>query len=93
MSEEANEFPIDGELDLHIFKSDEVKSLVPEYLRECHLRQIYSVRIVHGKGTGKLRGVVHAILDKHPLVLDYRLGGSWGYTVVDLDPNADSNTL
>ena len=95
MSDEHHdeEFPIDGELDLHIFKPNEVKSLVPEYLRECHQRGIYSVRIIHGKGTGVLRGIVHSILEKHPLVADYRIGGSWGYTVADLDPNADSSEL
>ncbi len=95
MSEESanQDFPIDGVLDLHIFKPDEVKSLVPEYIRECHQRGIYSIRIIHGKGTGVLRGIVHAILDKHPLVSDYRIGGSWGYTVADLDPKADSSNL
>lgn len=92
-SDSEEEFPIDGELDLHIFKPNEVKSLVPEYLLECHNRGIYQVRIIHGKGTGVLRGIVHSILKDHPLVLDYRLGGSWGYTVADLDPQADTSNL
>lgn len=47
-----------------------------------------SVRIVHGKGTGKLRRAVHESLAKHPLVKSYRLGdygeGAYGATVVEL---------
>jgi DNA mismatch repair protein MutS2 len=47
-----------------------------------------SVRIVHGKGTGKLRRTVHESLAKHPLVKSYRLGdygeGDYGVTVVEL---------
>jgi DNA mismatch repair protein MutS2 len=47
-----------------------------------------SVRIVHGKGTGRLRHAVHESLAKHPLVESYRLGehgeGAYGATVVEL---------
>ena len=47
-----------------------------------------SVRIVHGKGTGKLRRAVHDSLAKHPLVKSYRLGdygeGDYGVTIVEL---------
>jgi DNA mismatch repair protein MutS2 len=44
------------------------------------------VRIVHGKGSGTLRKVVHQFLRDHPLVNSYRLGeqgeGGTGVTVV-----------
>jgi DNA mismatch repair protein MutS2 len=44
------------------------------------------VRIVHGKGTGALRKMVHQFLRDHPLVSSYRLGeqgeGGTGVTVV-----------
>jgi DNA mismatch repair protein MutS2 len=47
-----------------------------------------SVRIVHGKGAGKLRGAVHDSPAKHPLVKAYRLGdygeGDYGVTIVEL---------
>jgi DNA-nicking Smr family endonuclease len=82
------EIPIDGVLDLHTFAPAEVKSLVPEYLDECGRRGILHVRIIHGKGQGVLRRIVHAALERHPRVLRYALadgsGGSWGATVVEL---------
>ncbi|MRR38005.1 DNA mismatch repair protein MutS, partial [bacterium] len=58
------ELPIDGTLDLHAFRPGEVKDLVPDYLAACCERGIYSVRIIHGKGTGALRRTVHAVLER-----------------------------
>jgi dsDNA-specific endonuclease/ATPase MutS2 len=79
---------ITDELDLHTFHPREVKGLVADYLDECVARGFEQVRIVHGKGTGTLRAIVHAVLDRHPAVIDYRLGGegagSWGATLVRL---------
>ncbi|MDI6400646.1 Smr/MutS family protein [Balneolaceae bacterium ANBcel3] len=84
------EFPIDGELDLHIFSPSEVRELVPEYLRACREKQILDIRIIHGKGTGALRRTVHALLEAIPWVNDYYLAGpgsgSWGATIAKLDP-------
>ena len=80
--------PIDGVLDLHTFHPKDVKDLVPEYLRECRSQGIYQVRIIHGKGTGTLRTIVHSILEKDPHVLHFQTalydGGSWGATEVEL---------
>jgi dsDNA-specific endonuclease/ATPase MutS2 len=49
-----------------------------------------SVRVIHGKGKGTLRRIVHGVLDKHAAVRSYRLGdqrgGSWGATIVELAP-------
>ncbi len=82
------EFPIDGTLDLHTFKPNEVKELVPDYIEACLEKKIYHLRIIHGKGTGTLRRIVQSILDKHPAVRNYRhesgSGGGWGATIVDL---------
>lgn len=87
---EPVELPIDGTLDLHAFRPQEVKDLVPDYLAACRERGILHVRIVHGKGTGALRRTVHAVLDRLPEVASYRLAGedagSWGATLVDLRP-------
>jgi dsDNA-specific endonuclease/ATPase MutS2 len=88
MDESAFHMPIDGTLDLHTFSPKEVKSLVPAYIDECLAQKIFQLRIIHGKGTGALRRIVQAALDRHPAVSSYRheggSGGSWGATVVDL---------
>jgi dsDNA-specific endonuclease/ATPase MutS2 len=80
--------PIDGVLDLHLFRPAEVKDLVPTYLEECRERGIFQVRIIHGKGTGALRETVHAVLRRTPAVLSFGLAhgnaGGWGATVVEL---------
>ena len=84
------ELPIDGVLDLHAFRSEEVKSLVPEYLEECRRRGVLEVRIIHGKGTGTLRRLVQSLLSRNPGVLSYKTadlgGGGWGATEVELKP-------
>jgi DNA-nicking Smr family endonuclease len=80
--------PIDGTLDLHAFRPEEVGSLVPVWLEECRARGILEVRIVHGKGTGALRRSVVALLERSPIVETFRTadetGGGWGATVARL---------
>lgn len=81
------EYPIDGELDLHTFHPKEIKDLVPEYIRVCREKGIFQIRIIHGKGKGVLRRMVHSILDDLPAVESYwqeGSAGSWGATVVRL---------
>jgi len=85
-SEEVSvEIPIDGTLDLHTFAPGDVKDLVPTYLDECLERGIAEVRIIHGKGKGVLRRIVHAALDRYPNVVSYKHGRSWGDTIVRLE--------
>ncbi len=82
---------VDGELDLHMFRPKDIKILVPDYLEECRERGILRVRIIHGKGTGSLRRMVHTILGNLPGVCSYRLAsgleGGWGATIVELAPD------
>jgi dsDNA-specific endonuclease/ATPase MutS2 len=46
------------------------------------------VRIIHGKGIGQLREIVHRELRKNAMVASFQLAGSamggWGATIVDL---------
>lgn len=90
---EPIELPIDGILDLHLFSPKEVKDLVPDYIEACLEKQIYSLRIIHGKGKGVLRRLVHSVLDKNEHVDLYKLAddsSSWGATLVELNkPNND----
>ena len=82
------ELPIDGTLDLHAFRPDQAKDVVQEYLALCRERGIRHVRIVHGKGIGTQREIVHALLRGLPWVASYRHadegGGGWGATLVEL---------
>lgn len=82
------EQPIDGTLDLHTFQPADVKDLVPEYLAACRERGILQARIIHGKGSGTLRRMVEAVLQKLEYVESFRLaeetGGGWGATIVIL---------
>lgn len=84
--EDAVEFPINGELDLHTFRPSEVGELVPDYIGLCLEKEIFRLRIIHGKGIGTLRETVHALLSRDPRVREFRLAdapeGGWGATVV-----------
>ena len=85
---EPIEFPITDVLDLHTFRPAEVSDLLDDYFEECIARKIFSVRVIHGKGTGALKKRVRAILEKHPLVDAYTdappEAGGWGATRVEL---------
>jgi len=81
---EAMELPIDGVLDLHTFAPKDVKDLVATYIDECMKIGISDIEIIHGKGKGVLRKIVHSILDRHPHVVSYSYGRTWGSTLVKL---------
>jgi dsDNA-specific endonuclease/ATPase MutS2 len=87
--DEPVEVPIEDVLDLHTFAPRDVKALVEDYLTLAADKRLPEVRIIHGKGTGTLRRIVHAVLEKHPAVQDFRLadgagGGGWGATIARL---------
>lgn len=79
---------INGVLDLHAFSPKDLKTLIPDYLAQCHALGIFELRIIHGKGLGELRRSAHALLERNPLVQGYQLAGiesgSWGATLVSL---------
>lgn len=68
-----------------------VGEAIPEleqFLDNAVMAHMYEVRVVHGKGTGKLREGIHQYLKKSKYVEDYRIGGygegDYGVTIVHL---------
>ena len=62
--------------------------VVDKFLDDASLSKLTTVRIVHGKGTGKLMKGIHRFLKTNPHVKSFRLGtygeGEMGVTVVEL---------
>ena len=67
---------------------EEACFVIDKYLDDCIISKLSPVRIVHGKGTGKLREGIHSFLKNHPHVKSFRLGtfgkGEMGVTIVEL---------
>ena len=64
--------------------------VVEKAIDNAILGGLASLRIIHGKGTGRLRQAIAEYLSTHALVLGSRLGlpqeGGTGATIVDLRP-------
>lgn len=76
---------VENEIHFRGKRAEEVMRELDEYLDDAAQASLPWVRIVHGKGTGTLRGIVHDILKTHPTVsrfhlADYREGGD-GVTI------------
>ena len=80
------EAALTDELDLHTFLPRDCADVVTEYLLAAQAAGFTTVRIVHGKGTGTLRRIVHGVLERHPAVKSFHGAerGSWGATAVEL---------
>ena len=67
---------------------DEAIPIIDKYLDDASLAKLSSVRIVHGKGTGRLRSGIHNFLKTHSHVKSFRLGafgeGEMGVTIVEI---------
>ncbi len=84
------ELPIDGILDLHQFRPGDARDVVSDYLDACRDEGVLDVRIIHGKGKGVLRRIVHSLLEARPDVESFGSAsdsGSWGATLVRLSPH------
>ena len=67
---------------------EEAIFVVDKFLDDACLSRLETVRIVHGKGTGKLKNGIHQFLKNHPHAKTFRLGtfgeGEMGVTIVTL---------
>jgi len=76
--------------DLHTIAPRDVERVVHEYLSEARRMGFRSVRIIHGKGQGVQRRLVHNILARTPFVRDWTdappQSGGWGATVAHFTP-------
>ncbi len=76
------------ELDLRGQRADEALEMLDRYLDKAYLARLPWVRIIHGKGTGRLRQVVRQVLARHPHVQGFEAGapgeGGDGVTVATL---------
>jgi len=63
------------ELDLRGQTTEEALDMLERYLDSAYLAGLPWVRIIHGKGTGKLRQAVRQALNGHPHVKSFELGG------------------
>ena len=79
---------IKSEINVIGLNVEEAIFVVDKFLDDCSLAKLQNVRIVHGKGTGKLRTGIHSFLKNNPHVKSFRLGtygeGEIGVTVVEL---------
>ena len=67
---------------------DSAVAELDKYLDNCKMAHLHQVRVVHGKGTGKLREGIHKYLKKSKYVESFRIGdygeGDYGVTIVYL---------
>lgn len=86
---ELVEIEIKDVIDLHTIPPRDVSRVVEEYLKQTHEKGLPVVRIIHGKGIGVQRTLVHAILERTPFVIDWTdappEAGGLGATIVRLD--------
>jgi DNA mismatch repair protein MutS2 len=63
------------ELDLRGQRAEDALEMLDRYLEKATMAGLPFVRIIHGKGTGKLRQEVRLMLTHHPHVVSYEEGG------------------
>lgn len=79
---------VSTEINVIGYTVEEANFVVDKFLDDASLSKLQTVRIVHGKGTGKLKDGIHRFLKNHPHVKSFRMGtygeGEMGVTVVTL---------
>ena len=79
---------ISSEINLIGENVDAAVAELDKYLDNCTMAHLKQVRIIHGKGTGKLREGIHNYLKKSKYVASYRIAGfgegDYGVTIAEL---------
>ena len=79
---------VSSEINVIGLNVEEAVFVVDKFLDDCSIANLQTVRIVHGKGTGKLREGIHKFLKSNSRVKSFRVGtygeGEMGVTVVEL---------
>lgn len=77
------------ELDLRGLRADEAIETIDRYLDSALFAGLPFVRLIHGKGSGRLRQAIREHLRKHPHILSFESGedreGGEGVTIVKLN--------
>ena len=66
--DDAVRIPIEDTLDLHAFQPRDVASVVEEFVSAAAAAGLSEIRLIHGRGRGVQRGLVQAVLERHPLI-------------------------
>ncbi len=77
-----HEVPIEDFIDLHTFQPREIRIVIEEYLYQAIKRGFREVRIIHGRGIGVQREIVHSMLKEHHAVISFRDAADRGSTYV-----------
>jgi dsDNA-specific endonuclease/ATPase MutS2 len=75
-------------LDLHGYFPQQVPQMLEDFIQNGCRLGLKEVKIIHGKGRSRLKGIVWEELERNPLVESYRdahpLSGGWGATIAVL---------
>ena len=81
-------YDVSPEINLIGENVDTAVMALDKYLDNCTMAHLKQVRVIHGKGTGKLREGIHNYLKKSKYVSSYRIAGygegDYGVTIVEL---------
>ena len=77
-----HEVPIEDFIDLHTFQPREIRIVIEEYLYQAIRRGFREVRLIHGRGIGVQREIVHSMLKEHLAVISFRDAADRGSTYV-----------
>ena len=84
---EVNDIFLDmlPKIDLHGFDKESARVMVNDFVNEGIIMGYDKILIIHGIGTGIVKGAVHEALSKNKDVLSYHLlGENIGCTIVEL---------